>query len=264
MRIPTLILTLLFLSALATVSSAALQDHPQNTETSTKPLYAPSGNEVTLTGSIIANGEVPKARRYDMSADPVCEKLSVDRHDLDDVLISDQRVVNTFVYLKGGEALNAYRFEVPDAEVELAHKGCYYSPRLLGIRAGQRLSIANNDPTVHNTHPTPKYNPEWNMSQGVGSNPFVKTFSRSEQFIPFKDNQHPWERAIVGVFDHPFFAVSDQFGNYEIRGVPPGKYTLVVWHERLGKQEMEITVVPGESRKLDFTFDLAKPDSRME
>jgi hypothetical protein len=262
MRFPTLILTLLFLLSLSFGSPAALQDHKQ--ETPAKPLYQPSGNEVTLTGSIIANGEVPRIRRYDMSADPVCEKLSVDHHDLDDLLVSDQRVVNTFIYLKSGEPLDTYRFEVPDSEVVLAHKGCYYSPRILGIRAGQRLSIVNNDPTTHNTHPTPKYNPEWNMSQGVGSGPFVKTFRRAEQFIPFKDNQHPWERAILGVFDHPFFAVSDQFGNYEIRGLPPGKYKLEAWHETLGKQEMEITVVPGESRKIDFTFDLAKPGSRME
>jgi plastocyanin len=264
MRFPTLILTLLVLWSLSSGAPAVLQDHGQKTPTNqSKPLYQPTGNEATLTGSIIANGEVPRIMRYDMSADPVCEKLSVDHHDLDDLLISDQRVVNTFVYIKGGE-LNSYRFEVPDAEVELAHKGCYYSPRILGIRAGQRLSIVNNDPTTHNTHPTPVLNPEWNMSQAVGSTPFVKTFTRAEQFIPVKDNHHPWERAIIGVFDHPFFAVSDQFGNYEIRGLPPGKYKLVAWHERLGEQEMEITIVPGESRKIDFTFDLAKRGSRME
>lgn len=262
MRYPTLILILLFLSSLFPGSSKTSQDHGQ--ETPTKPLYQPTGNEATLTGTIIANGEVPKPRRYDMSADPVCEKFSEERHDLDDLLVSDQRVVNTFVYLKSGEPLDTYRFEVPDAEVTLAHKGCYYTPRILGIRAGQRLSVVNSDPTTHNTHPTPKYNREWNMSQGVGSGPFVQSFNRPEQFIPFKDNQHPWERAVLGVFDHPFFAVSDEFGNYEIRGVPPGKYKLVVWHERLGTQEVELTIVPGESRKLDFTFELAKPDSRME
>jgi hypothetical protein len=260
MRYPTLILTLLFLFSLISGSPAAVQDHGQETPTkSSKPLYQPTGNEAILAGSIIFNGEVPRIMRYDMSADPVCEKLSVDHHDLNDLLISDQRVVNTFVYLKSGEALETYRFEVPDSEVVLAHKGCYYEPRILGIRTGQRLAIVNNDPTVHNTHPTPKYNQEWNMSQAVGSEPFMKSFRRAEQFIPFKDNHHPWEKAMVGVFDHPFFAVSDQFGNYEIRGLPPGKYKLVAWHERLGEQELELTIVPGENRKIDFTFELAKP-----
>lgn len=262
MRYPALILTLLFLVTLFPGTPAALQDH--GPEPAPKPLYQPTGNEATLTGSIIASGEVRKPMRYDMSADPVCEELNVDPYEVDDVVINNQRVLNTFIYLKDGEALEKFRFEVPDSEVELAHKKCNYSPRILGIRAGQRLAIVNSDPTVHNTHPTPKYNQEWNMSQAPGGTPFVKSFNRAERFIPVKDNHHPWERAIVGVFDHPFFAVSDEFGNFEIRGVPPGKYKLVVWHERLGEQEMEITIVPGENRKIDFTFELAKPGSRVE
>ena len=57
------------------------------------------------------------------------------------------------------------------------------------------------------------------------------------------------------MFAHPFFAVSDQLGNYEIRGLPEGSYTLVVWHEKLGEKEIEVNVVAGESRRLDFTFD---------
>jgi hypothetical protein len=52
--------------------------------------------------------------------------------------------------------------------------------------------------------------------------------------------------------------VSDEFGRFEIRGLPPGSYTLVVWHERLGEQQLEMTLVPGEIRNADFTFDADK------
>jgi hypothetical protein len=52
--------------------------------------------------------------------------------------------------------------------------------------------------------------------------------------------------------------VSDESGRFEIRGLPPGTYKLVVWHERLGEQELEITVTPGETRNADFTFDADK------
>jgi hypothetical protein len=259
MRYPTLILTLLFLLSLSP-TSPALQN-PQ--ETPAKPLYQPTGNEATLTGTIVASGEAPVVLRYDMTADPVCVELNRGRYQLDDLLFNNQQILNVFVYVKSGEPLDAYRFEVPEAEVVLEHKNCRYSPRILGIRVGQRLSVVNSDPTVHNTHPTPKYNQEWNASQAAGGPPLVKTFTHAEQFMPVKDNMHPWQRAMVGVFDHPFFAVSDQFGNYEIRGLPPGKYKLVAWHEVLGQQEMEITVVGGENRKIDFTFDLAKRGSRM-
>lgn len=259
MRYPTLILTLLFLLLLSSTSTA-LQNRQ---ETPAKPLYQPTGNEATLTGAIIASGELPVLRRYDMSADPVCEELNRGRFELDDLLMSNQQVLNVFVYVKSGEPLTTFRFEVPQSEVVLEHRNCRYSPRILGIRVGQRLSVVNSDRTFHNTHPMPKYNQEWNASQAAGGPPLVNSFSHSEQFIPIKDNMHPWQRAILGVFDHPFFAVSDQFGNYEIRGLPPGKYKLVAWHETLGEQEMEITVVGGENRKIDFTFDLAKRGSRM-
>jgi hypothetical protein len=76
--------------------------------------------------------------------------------------------------------------------------------------------------------------------------------------IPIKCNQHPWMKAYAGVMDHPFFAVSDSSGKFEIRGLPEGTYNLVIWHEVLGEQEMEITVIPGESRNVDFTFDADK------
>ena len=86
----------------------------------------------------------------------------------------------------------------------------------------------------------------------------VKTFARADVLIPIKDNHHPWERAYVGVMDHPFFAVSDKLGKFEIRGLPAGTYKLVAWHEEFGEQELEVTLVPGEIRSADLTFDVAK------
>ncbi len=225
-------------------------------ESTEKPLYNAAGNEATVTGTINVTGTIPMLRRLDMSADPVCLQLSV-KPRLDDLLVKDNKVQNAFVYLKS-EFLNAHRFAAPDSDVVLVQRNCYFSPRVLGVRAGQSLQIINSDPTVHNVHPTPKFNPEWNQTHPPDAPPIVKTFSRAEVLIPFKDNQHPWEKAYVAVMAHPFFAVSDESGRFEIRGLPPGTYTLVVWHERLGEQELEITVTPGEIRNADFTFDADK------
>ena len=115
------------------------------------------------------------------------------------------------------------------------------------MRAGQVLTVLNSDPTTHNTHPTPRSNPDWNQSQPFGGTPLTVSFRHSELFIPFKDNQHPWEKAYVGVFDHPFFAISDEFGNYRIEGLPPGQYTVVAWHESLREKTVELTFVAGEA-----------------
>lgn len=259
MRYTALVLALLFLTSLSSTLPATSQN-PQ--ETSAKPLYRSTGNEAVVTGTIFANGEIPKPRLYDMSADPVCVDLNRGHYETEFLVANNQRLLNAFVYVRSGEPLTAYSFEVADSEVVLEHKNCRFSPRVLGIRVGQPLSIVNSDPTQHNTHPTPKLNQEWNQTQAAGGPPIIKAFKRPEVLIPIKCNQHPWEKAYLGVVNHPFFAVSDAFGNYEIRGLPPGTYKLVVWHEELAEQEIEITVLAGENRKVDFTLQvMEKPGS---
>ena len=82
--------------------------------------------------------------------------------------------------------------------------------------------------------------------------------------MPIKCNQHPWMKAYAGVMDHPYFAVSDSLGKFEIRGLPAGTYKLIVWHQVFGEQEIEITLVPGENRNADFTFDSEKVPESMK
>lgn len=243
------------LTILVTASSHASFQDPVNT--SDKPLYQPYGNEPAVVGTITVTGKLPKPKIIDLSADPACRQPNKALK-TEWIVTNQQQLANAFIYVKDSDALKTYRFEVPDEEIVLAHKNCRYSPHVLGLRTGQRLSIVTVDRTTHNTHPTPKLNAEWNMSQAAGSPPLIKTFARAEIAIPFKDNQHPWEKAYVSVLDHPFFAVSDKLGNYEIRGLPVGSYKLVVWHEVLGEQEVEVTLVPGETRRLDFNFDADK------
>lgn len=243
----------LLVTALLFGANIASQTPPQLSE---KPLYRPTGTEAAVVGTISVQGPIPKRRRIDMFADPVCVQLN-NNPQTEDLLTNEDRLANAFVYVKG-ESLAAYQFALPDSAAILERRNCGFSPRVMGLRVGQTLSIVNVDPTTHNTHPTPKLNREWNYSQPPQGDPIIKTFIREEVLIPFKCNQHPWERAYVAVLNHPFFAVSDGFGNYEIRGLPAGTYTLVVWHERLGWQEVEVSLTPSETRKADFTFDSTK------
>lgn len=254
MRSRILFFTAALMIAASFSSHASFQDPVSTPE---KPLYRPSGNEATLVGTIRVNGEIPTRKKIDMYADPVCVNFKKSPR-TDSLVANHQLLQNAFVYVKEGDPLKEYRFQQPESEAVLEHKGCYFSPHILGVRVGQRLSIVNSDPTQHNTHPTPKSNPEWNQSQPAQGDPIIKTFSRPEVMIPFKCNQHPWEKAYVGILDHPFFAVSNKFGNYEIRGLPPGTYTLSVWHEVLGEQEVEIKVTAGETRSVDFILDAIK------
>ena len=237
----------------ALFTSSLMAGGQEPASSSEKKLYQPTGVEGTITGTISFTGQAPESKQIDTSADPACAGLNPDVR-TEDVMVSDGKLANVVLYVKGGDVLDAYTFEQPESSVQLTHRGCRYEPHVLGLRTGQHLEILNSDSTAHNTHPTPKHNPEWNQTQAGGTPPVVKTLEKPETFIPFKDNQHPWEKAYVGVFTHPFFAVSDQSGAYKITGLPPGKYILVAWHERFGEKTAEILIAPGETQGLDFDF----------
>jgi hypothetical protein len=125
---------------------------------------------------------------------------------------------------------------------------------VLGAMAGQTISIVNADPTTHNIHPTPKDNREWNESQATKAPPLEKSFAREEVMLPVKCNQHPWMRMFVNVVKNPFYAVSGSDGKFEIKGLPPGDYTIVFVHEKFGEQEQKVTLAAKDSKTLDASF----------
>lgn len=247
-RVSILPLALVIITLLAVAALSAGQD----IKTELKKPYA-RGSYETLSGTITFSGERPKPRRIDTSADPVCSEAS-EALWTEDAVGSEGKLANVLVYVEGA-SLGEYEFTPPTSTVTLEHRGCSYLPRVSGVRVGQPLVILNLDATMHTTHPLTQKNPEWNQTQPPGTPPLVKTFKRPEKFVAFRCNQHPWEKAYVGVFDHPFFAVSDEQGSFKIEGLPPGQYKVIAWHERFGEKSVDITFLPGEARDLSFTFN---------
>ena len=83
-------------------------------------------------------------------------------------------------------------------------------------------------------------------------------FTTAEVMVPFRCDVHNWMNAWVGVLDHPFYAVSGPGGAFEIRGVPPGTYTIEAWHEKLGTQTQTVTIGAKETKALTFVFKVQK------
>lgn len=226
--------------------------------------YASKGDEGTITGSVAYAGTPKAPVKIDTSADAVCGQKNPNLES-EDTKVTNGKLANAFVYIKDGTLadgtkISAVGFDTPSDAVTLDQNGCHYVPHVLGIQTNQTLKITNSDPTQHNIHPSPKVNEEWNQGQGAGAAPLEKKFTRAEILIPVKCNQHPWMKSYVGVLKHPFFAVSAADGTFTIKGVPPGKYTVVAWHEGGADgttQTKEVTVAAKGSATAEFSFGAA-------
>jgi hypothetical protein len=206
-----------------------------------------------VTGQIQFKGKRPAPKAIDMSEEPACVEAHKGKA-YDESLVVNQRgdLANAFVYIKSG--LGGKTFPIPAEPVTIDQSGCWFRPRVLGIQVGQILKVINSDPVTHNIHPMAEINREWNHSQGAGDPPIARKFIKPEIMIPVKCNIHSWMHAFIGVLAHPYFAVSQDDGKFEIRNLPPGTYTIAVWQEKLGTQEQQFTIVPGGKAEANFTF----------
>ncbi len=202
----------------------------------------------TVSGTVSLDGAAPKQAKIDMSQDPACKGMNM----AENVIADGGKLANVFVYVK--EGLGNRTFDVPKDPVTIDQSGCKYHPHVLGVMAGQTLRIVNSDPTTHNIHPTPADNREWNESQPPQAPALEKTFAREEIMLPVKCNQHPWMKMYVNVVKSPFYAVTGPDGKFEIKGLPPGDYTLAFVQEKLGTQEQKVTVAAKDSKTVDMKF----------
>jgi len=218
------------------------------------------GDEGTITGKVSYTGTAPEAKKIDTSADAACTSKSPNLT-TEEWAVKDGKVANTFVYIKdgtidGAKKVGDYVWPAP-AAVTLDQDGCHYKPHVMGVVVKQDITIKNSDPTTHNIHFTPKNNPDWNQSQPNGAPTLTHKLNVAEVLVPVKCNQHPWMKAYVAVLKHPFFAVSAEDGSFTIKNVPPGKYTVVAWHEGAGsgtEKTMEVTVAAKGAATADFAF----------
>ena len=211
----------------------------------------------TLKGHVKYDGKAPKKKRLRMDADPVCgSSHSSPVLSENFKMASDGSMAEAIVYLKEV----SYSGGVPSEPAVLDQKGCIYVPHVFGMVAGQELLIKNSDATLHNIHSMPKVNKEFNFAMPKVVKEKKSTFSKSEP-DPFyiKCDVHPWMKTWVLVSDHPYFAVTDEKGNFSIEGIPAGTYEVVCWQEKFGKRTLsaEVTIGDGDTTK-DFVFSRPK------
>jgi hypothetical protein len=138
-------------------------------------------------------------------------------------------------------------------EMLIDQTGCMYEPYVSAVLAGQPFKIRNSDPILQNINATPKLNKGFNFAQATAGQVNEKTFDKPELAVRFTCNVHPWMIAYVNVLENPFFAVTDEKGEFVLPdGLPPGKYTLEVNHLKAGVASAEIEVAAGKGAEVTF------------
>jgi len=206
----------------------------------------------TISGTIHFSGNMPAAVEIDMEQDPACNLGPANY--TEQYVGKNGGLQNVFVYVKDGLGNRIY--PAPTTPVDIDQKGCRYIPHVVGAMVGQPVSFTNSDPTMHNIHmmPTISGNQTVDISQPPNGGKESRVFSQPELMIPVRCNNHPWMQAFINVVANPFFAVSDADGHFEIKGLPPGTYTVVADHEVLGQQTATVTVGAKQTAAQDFTF----------
>jgi plastocyanin len=227
--------------------SAAVSEEAMNS--------AGAGADVTQFGNVQGVvdfvGVAPKQVKIDMSMDPVCEmKADTNRSEL--ISVTDGKLANVYVFVKNGATPSKAPAGAPS--VVLDQHGCRYLPHVLAVQQGGSVEFRNSDPTMHNVHTMPQANPDMDVSMGPMGQPQVKQFSTPEVMMPVRCNNHPWMSAFINVAETPYFAVTGADGHFSIRGLPPGTYTLAAVQEKLGEQDIQVTVPAKGTAKAEFKF----------
>jgi len=215
---------------------------------------ATAGGAATGSGSIAGKvtfaGTAPAPVKIKTSADPKCHEMHKDGLERHEVELKDGGLGNTLVYVKNPPA----GATAPTEEALLDQEGCMYKPSMLAVRTGQPIKIRNSDDTLHNIHPRPTKNAEFNIGQPRKGMETTKTFDKEEIMIPVGCDVHPWMRSYIAVLSHPFYAVTKEDGSFEIKNLPAGEYEVEANHPKLKATTAKVTVKDGDAAKLDLPF----------
>jgi plastocyanin len=190
----------------------------------------------TIKGSVRYAGPAIEKKKTAVTIDQyVCGK---EKESEDLLLSSNNGIRNVVVSLQNVPARAKREWTFPAAKMD--QKQCSFTPRVVIVPAGGTVEFLNSDRLLHNVRSAGKENPPFNRAQ-----PHARSISfsfKQPELLRIDCDLHSWMRGWVVVAEHPFYAVTNEQGEFTLENVPPGKYTLQVWQESLGNVTQEVVV----------------------
>lgn len=207
----------------------------------------------TVTGTIRFEGALPQMRTINMIDVPNCAKAHSTPVMTESVVPGDNGTLqNVVVYLQGD--FSGYSFPQSSQPVKVEQRGCIYSPHVAAVMTGDSLQVTNEDQVTHNINAISQFRQGWNETQLSGSAPVLRRLVHEEIPMTVKCTMHPWMRFYLVVLSHPYFQVTGKDGQFTLRHVPPGTYTLAAWQETYGTKKQSITIQPNQEQTVSLTF----------
>ena len=217
-----------------------------------KPMKVSNGG--TISGVVKFEGDVPEKKALEITKDKqVCG--ADEKFDESLVVGEGNALKNTIVYLID---ISAGKDFDKKAKVEIDQKGCKFTPHIQIVPVGARLTMLNSDKIMHNVHifgnnPVNKPQPKTRRKMAL------KAVKEAEGPVEVKCDIHGWMSAWISYVPHPYFAVTNEKGEFTLEDVPAGEYKLGYWHEACGtnsKTPVTVTVEAGGTVTQDFTLKL--------
>jgi hypothetical protein len=231
----------------------------------------------TITAQVVVDGDVPEREKIKVTKD---QEACLAKGDL----LSEDYVVNP--KNKGVKNVIVWLIDATDAKkklpihprlanvklppVEIDQPCCQFIPHVAAMREGQDLIFKNSAMIAHNVHliAVGTKGPNMNFILPAGGQKKLDAEEVPAQRLPItvQCDIHPWMSARIGVFAHPYFAVTDADGKFTIKDAPAGDWRIVLWQESKGwvtgdKTGLAVTVADGKTMDLgQIKFTPTKKD----
>jgi hypothetical protein len=237
---------------------------------------------VTVKGKVVFPADLPIPKREALNVTQDKDHCLSKGDILDQTIIVNPKnrgIQNVVVWLRPDDATNAKAKFKPEqidpadakrkpAELVIDQPCCMFMNRITIARPGDTLIVKNPAPVPHNFFWNSENNDSFNQTiPKMDQFKFPKPIVAESAPIQYKCTIHGWMTGYVRVFEHPYYAITDENGNFEIKNAPAGKFRIVAWHENTGfkggakgrfGQEITIAGPTTELKPIDFDVNPKK------